>query len=203
MLDLLDRKLRAFIYCEKAADVMKAIEIHEKHKLDSVLVLSPECYKAAAFIAQKKLPVILDAQLIAWETDEQTDTEEMKVNPRIFSKAGVKFALQNDTSQYGARYLWYQAATAVKHGVKRAEALKAVTLYPAQMIGVDKRFGSIEPGKDARLLFLTGDPLDAQTWVNQVMIKGEFVYEKDKDVRLKKLLETPKSEKKEKKDQPK
>ena len=203
MFDLLDRKLRAFIYCENSADVLKAIEINEKHKLDSVLVLSPECYKAAAFIARKKLPVILDAQLIAWETDEKTDAEIMKVNPQIFNKAGVKFALQNDASQYGSRYLWYQAATAVRYGVKRAEALKAVTLYPAQIIGVDNRLGSIEPGKDASLLFLTGDPLDAQTWVDQVMIKGEFVYEKDKDVRLKKLLEAPEAEEKEKKDQPK
>ncbi len=192
MLDLLDRKLKAFIYCPTAADVLKAIEIHDTHKLDTVLVLTPACYKAAGAIAKKKLPVILDARLITWETDEQTNDEKMKVLPQILHKAGVKFAFQTDTSQYGTRYLWYQAATAVKHGVPRSEAIKAITLNPAQFMGIDKRLGSIAPGKDASLLFLTGDPLDAQTWVDQVMINGEMVYERAKDRRLKNITDIPK-----------
>ena len=53
--------------------------------------------------------------------------------------------------------------------------------------------GSIAPGKDASLIFLTGDPLDAQTWVDKVMIGGDIVYEKAKDRRLRKLLDIPKS----------
>jgi len=75
--------------------------------------------------------------------------------------------------------------------MKREEALKSITLYPAQFIGVDNRLGSIETGKEATLIFLTGDPLDAQSWVDQVMIAGEIVYDKAKDERLKKLLEPP------------
>ena len=191
MVDLLNKKLTAFIYCNRAADVPKAIEIQKTTELNTVLVLGPDCYKAAGLIARSKLPVILDSQLIVWETNEQTNEEEMKVIPMIFHKAGVKFAFQTDTSQYGRRYLWYQAATAVKHGMKRTEALKSITLYPAQFIGVDNRLGSIETGKEATLLFLTGDPLDAQSWVDQVMIAGEIVYERAKDERLKKLLEPP------------
>ena len=191
MVDLLNKKLTAFIYCDRAADVPKAIEIQKTHELKTVLVLGPDCYKAAGLIAKSKLPVILDSQLIVWETNEQTNEEEMKVVPMIFHKAGVKFAFQTDTSQYGRRYLWYQAATAVKHGMKRNEALKSITLYPARFIGVDNRLGSIETGKEATLLFLTGDPLDAQSWVDQVMIAGEIVYERAKDERLKKLLEPP------------
>ena len=191
MVDLLNKKLTAFVYCNRAADVPKAIEIQKTTELNTVLVLGPDCYKAAGLIARSKLPVILDSQLIVWETNEQTNEEEMKVIPMIFHKAGVKFAFQTDTSQYGRRYLWYQAATAVKHGMKRTEALKSITLYPAQFIGVDNRLGSIETGKEATLLFLTGDPLDAQSWVDQVMIAGEIVYERAKDERLKKLLEPP------------
>jgi imidazolonepropionase-like amidohydrolase len=171
--------------------VPKALEIQQTHKLNAVLVLSPDCYKAADLIARSKLPVILDPQLIVWETNEQTNEEEMKIIPKIFHKAGVRFAFQTDTSQYGRRYLWYQAATAVKHGMKRIEALKSITLYPAQFIGVDDRLGSIEAGKEATLIFLTGDPLDSQSWVDQVMIAGEIVYERAKDERLKKLLEEP------------
>jgi imidazolonepropionase-like amidohydrolase len=191
MIDLLNKKLTAFIYCDRAADVPKAIEIQEMHKLNTVLVLSPDCYKAVDLIAEKKLPVVLDPQLIVWETNEETNTEEMKIVPMIFYKAGVKFAFQTDISQYGTRYLWHQAATAIKHGMKRKDALKSITLLPAQFIGVDDRLGSIEAGKEADLIFLTGDPLDAQTWVDQVMIGGEIVYERAKDKRLKKLLEKP------------
>ena len=191
MVDLLNKRLTAFVFCDRAADVPKALEIQQAHKLNVVLVLSPDCYKAADLIARSKLPVILDPQLIVWETNEQTNEEEMKIIPRIFHKAGVKFAFQTDTSQYGRRYLWYQAATAVKHGMKRIEALKSITLYPAQFIGVDDRLGSIEAGKEATLIFLTGDPLDSQSWVDQVMIAGEIVYERAKDERLKKLLEEP------------
>jgi len=191
MVDLSNKKLTAFIYCDRAADVPKAIEIQKTHGLNTVLVLSPDCYKAVGLIAKSKLPVVLDSQLIIWETNEQTNEEEMKVIPMIFHKAGVKFAFQTDTSQYGRRYLWYQAATAVKYGMKRQEALKSITLYPAQFIGVDNRLGSIETGKEATILFLTGDPLDGQSWVDQVMIAGEIVYERAKDERLKKLLEPP------------
>jgi imidazolonepropionase-like amidohydrolase len=191
MVDLLNKKLTAFIYCDRAADVPKAIEIQKTHQLNAVLVLSPDCYKAADLIANSKLPVVLDPELIIWETNEQTNEEEMKVIPMIFHKAGVKFAFQTDTSQYGRRYLWYQAATAVKYGMQRQEALKSITLYPAQFIGVDNRLGSIETGKEATMLFLTGDPLDAQSWVDRVMIAGEMVYERSKDERLKKLLEPP------------
>jgi len=192
MIDLSNRKLTAFIYCDKAADVAKAIEIQETYNFNAVLVLGPEGYKAVDLIRSKKLPVILHPNLIVWETNEQTHAEEMKVVPLIFHKAGVKFAFQTDTSQYGRRYLWHQAATAVRYGMERTEALKSITLYPAQFIGVDDRFGSIESGKEASLLFLTGDPLDAQTWVDRVIIGGEIVYDKAKDVRLKKLLEKPK-----------
>jgi imidazolonepropionase-like amidohydrolase len=191
MVDLLNKKLTAFIYCDRAADVPKAIEIQKTYELNAVLVLSPDCYKAVDLIAKSKLPVVLDPELIVWETNEQTNEEEMKVVPMIFYKAGVKFAFQTDTSQYGRRYLWYQAATAVKYGMKREDALKSITLYPAQFIGVDKRLGSIETGKEATMIFLTGDPLDAQSWVDRVMITGEIVYERAKDERLKKLLEPP------------
>lgn len=191
MVDLLDGKLTAFIYCDRATDVPAAIRIQQEHKLKAVLVLSAECYKAADLIAASTLPVVLPPDLVIWETDEMTQEEQMVVLPAIFDKAGVHFAFQTDTSDYGSRYLWYQAATAVKYGMKRAEALKSITLYPAQFMGVEDRFGSVQPGKEATLLFLTGDPLDVQTWVDKVMIAGEIVYERDKDKRLKELLEEP------------
>jgi imidazolonepropionase-like amidohydrolase len=194
MIDLIEGRITAFVYCPRASDVVKAFELSAEPEFPMVPVLGPDCYKAADLLAEKGLPVILDSQLVVWETNEDTETEEMKFVPRIFADAGVKFAMQRAGSAYGSRYLWFQAAQAVAHGVDREEALKAITLHPAEIIGLGDRLGSIDKGKDANLLILTGDPLDAQTWVDQVLIGGEVVYDRAEDKRLKKLLEERKPE---------
>ena len=82
-----------------------------------------------------------------------------------------------------------QAATAVKYGIPRAEALKAITLWPAEILGLGARLGSLEKGKDANLVLLTGDPLDTASWVDRVFIEGQTVYERAKDERLKRVTE--------------
>jgi len=125
---------------------------------------------------------------VLWETDEDHDKEVRHVIPVEFHKAGVKYALEAQTGALATRYLWFQAATAVSFGVPRAEALRAITLTPAELIGVGDRVGSIEAGKDANLLLITGDPLDSKTWVDTVLIEGKTVYERKNDIRLRKLL---------------
>jgi imidazolonepropionase-like amidohydrolase len=186
--DMVEGRMTAYIYCPKDADVVKAIELIDAHKLKAVLVLGTDCYKSAPLIAKKKLPVILDSQLIAWETDEDHDREIRHVLPAIFQQAGVKYAFQVQTGNEAARYLWYQAATAVKYGVPRDAALRAITLTAAEIIGVADRVGSIEVGKDANLLLLTGDPLDVKTWVDTVVLDGKVAYERKNDTRLQRLL---------------
>ena len=73
-------------------------------------------------------------------------------------------------------------------GVPRSAALRAITLTPAELIGVEDRVGSLQVGKDANLLLLTGDPLASSTWVDRVFIEGKMVYERKNDTRLQKLL---------------
>jgi len=189
MIDLKQGLITAFVYCPEASDVAKAFELADAYQLKIVPVLGARCYKAADLLAQRGLPVILDSALVVWETNEDTETEEMKVVPKIMADAGVRFALQRDPNNYETRYLWMAAARCVAYGLSREEALKAITLYPAEIIGVGDRVGSIEVGKDANLLILTGDPLDAQTWVDEVLIEGKVCYRRADDERLKRLLE--------------
>jgi imidazolonepropionase-like amidohydrolase len=189
MIDLRNGLLSAFVYCPEASDVAKAFLLADEYKLKIVPVLGPRCYKAADLLAKRGLPVILDSALVVWETNEDTETEEMKVVPKIMADAGAKFALQRDAGNYETRYLWMAAARCVAYGISREEALKSVTLYPAEIIGLADRVGSLEVGKDANLLILTGDPLDAQTWVDQVLIEGKVRYRRAEDERLKRLLE--------------
>lgn len=194
VIDLLEGKLKAFVYCPGASDVVKAFQLSDELGFQMTPILGPDCADAAGFLAEKGVPVILDSTLIAWETDEETETEKQRVVPQIMAEAGVKFALQRNARSLDAQYFWMQAARCVAHGVSREEALRAVTLTPAEIIGMGERVGSIEEGKDANLQILTGDPLDAQTWVDKVLIGGEVVYDRAEDERLERLLEERKPE---------
>lgn len=186
---LLRGALPAMVYCPTASDVIKAVELSETYKFRMVLVLGRDAWKAAGEIARRKLEVVLAPDFAYWETDPETHEEVLRVGTEVFAKAGVPISLQTDGSTLGSSYLWYQAAVAVRHGLPRAEALKAVTLGPAKLLGLDGRLGSIEKGKDATLVILTADPLDAQAWVDLVLVEGRPVYERSKDLRLKRLLE--------------
>lgn len=188
MARLLQAKMPALVYCDTSSDVLRAIELSKRYKFRMKLVLGRETWRAAPDIAQEKLEVILPADMIFWETDDTRHEEVLRVLPTVFFKAGIPFAFQTDGSSLGAGYLWYQAASAVRHGLPRAEAIKAATLNPARILGLADRLGSLEKGKDGNLVVLTGDPLDAQTWVDQVLIEGSVVYERSKDAKLQRVL---------------
>lgn len=198
---LLKGEVPAFIYCEAAMDVPHALKLTQDYKLKTILVLGKDCYKAAKLVAASKLPVILDPTLVFWESDPRTGEDKKIAVPKIYRDAGVKMTFQvtgiaagnlfrapDLPATLGTNYLWYQAATAVKYGMPVPEALEAITLRPAQVLGVDSMAGSIQPGKDADLVLLTGDPLKINTWVHSTLVRGKVVYEREKDRKLQHLL---------------
>ncbi len=189
MANLLQGKMWALVYCPDASSVLRAIDLSRQFKFKMKLVVGHDAWKAAKEIAAAKLEVILDPSLVYWETDEEKHDEVLRIAPIAFWKAGVKFAFQTDPSRFGTSYMWYQAATAVKYGLPREEALKAGTIYPARILGLADRMGSIEKGKAADLVILTGDPLDTMTWVDTVLVGGRVVYERSKDEKLKRILD--------------
>lgn len=188
---LLSGKNSAIIYCEKAMDVGQALRIIKEFDLKASLVVGRDCYKAAKQIAAAELPVILDSTLVFWEEDPRTREEKKIVLPQIFQEAGVKFVFQTarpGAGTIGSNYLWYQAATCVRYGMSEDDALAAITSRPAKYLNVDKFVGSIEAGKDADLVLLSGPPLKLTTWVEKTIVGGEVVYEKEKDEQLRRLL---------------
>jgi imidazolonepropionase-like amidohydrolase len=186
---LLKGALPALLYCPTASDVLKGLELAETYKFKAVLVLGRDGWRAADEVAKRKMDVVLAPELAYWETDEEKHEEVRRLGAPAFVKAGLRVALQTDASAYGSGYLWHQAATAVKFGVPRAEALKAVTLWPAEILGLGARLGSLEKGKDANLVVMTGDPLDIQSWVDRVLIEGQTAYDRSKDERLRRVTE--------------
>ena len=194
VIDLLDGKHIAYLYVPSAAEVPEALRIANSHKFETVLVLGPSCHKAARRLSGLKQPVILDATMEYWETDPETDEEDLLCPAAEFAKRGIPFALSTGGSGGSSwrgggvsgaqRYPWWQMAAAIKHGVDRKTALESLTITPARVLGLDDEVGSVEEGKVANLQILTGDPLEATTWVDTVILEGVVAYERSKDPRL-------------------
>lgn len=182
-------QLPVFIYCPTASDIHRALDLAAAHGLKVKLVLGRDGWRAAEELARRNVEVVLDPTLEYWESDEERHEEVLREGVKPLVRPGIKVAFQTDGSLFGSSQLWHQAAMAVRQGVPRDSALKAATLWPAEMLGLGARLGSLEKGKDATVLLLSGDPLDAQTWVEVVIIDGRIVYERSKDERLKRLFE--------------
>jgi imidazolonepropionase-like amidohydrolase len=186
IIDLLQKKLRGWLYVPGAAEVPEALRLAAE--LDLVLVLGERMHKAIDELATLQAPVVLDETLEYWETDPETKVERKIATPKLFADAGIPFALS--LGQGGATAnAWWQLATCVRSGVDRRTALEALTIVPARLLGLEDQVGTIAPGKLANLQVLTGDPLQATTWVDTVVLEGQVVYERSKDPRLQYLFE--------------
>lgn len=200
---LTNGRLDAFVSCPGAADVPFAIAFAKKHGFlaRTTFCLGGEAYKAVDALKAAGRPVVLPPGLTHREVNPANGREEATFLGKIFADAGIRFGLQTFiSSSYAERYLWYQAALCVRNGVDRDSALKAMTLWPAEILGLEGRLGGITVGRDADLVILSGDPLSAQTHVDTVLLAGKVVYEREKDFRLRRLLtgsdeDEPKAEK--------
>ena len=189
LLRVVEGKLPVFLYCDSATAVDLALEVARENGFlaSTTLVLEGDSWKAADQIATANVPVILSPNLVYTERDPVTGKELQTFVPGVFDKKNVRFALQSLTTS--AQSLWFQAATCVGWGLERKKALDAVTRTPAEILKLGKRVGSLEVGKDANLLLLSGDPLSVKTTVQYVVIEGNLVYDRSKDVRVKHLVQ--------------
>ncbi len=191
LVKLKDGRLAAWIYCGAATDVAPAIHTakHNGFLDQTVFVLGTEAYRAVEELKQAGRPVVLSAELVHRERDPITGELRETFIPKVIHDAGLSFALQpNPSSSLAERYLGYQAARCVRHGIPREAALRAVTINPARILGVDDRLGSLQVGKAGYVVVLSGDPLDFNSWVEKAYVNGILAYDRDKDVRLQKLL---------------
>ncbi|RJR42930.1 MAG: amidohydrolase [Desulfobacteraceae bacterium] len=174
LIPVIEGKLRAMIHSHRADDIMTAIRISEEFGLRFSIEHATEGYKIADLLAARKIPCVVGPIFFSrmkYELREMTPR-----NPGILSRAGVKVAIQTDEMS-AVKYLRINAALAVQQGMGEEEALKAITIYPAEIIGIADRIGSLEKGKDADLVVLSGHPLDYRSVPELVLIDGEKVFE--------------------------
>ncbi|MFH1573846.1 MAG: amidohydrolase family protein [Acidobacteriota bacterium] len=176
---LLDGRLTAFFECYRVDDIMTALRLIDEFKLKALLVGCAEGFRIPEEIARRGIPVIVGPMGIG---PKRMETQEVKIeNAAILAKAGIKVVIQSDDALGlgSLEELPLAAALAVKGGLDRSAALRAITLTAAEVLGVADRVGSLEPGKDADMVVFDGDPLDYRTRVIRVLIDGKTVYEKN------------------------
>ncbi|MCD4753181.1 MAG: amidohydrolase [Anaerolineaceae bacterium] len=173
LVKVLRRELKARIHCHRADDILTAIRIAEEFNLDFTIEHATEGYKVAKILAEKQIPVIVGPAFLSRPKFEMRGMTPK--NPGILAKAGVKVAIQTDEMS-AVKFLPINAALAVREGMPEEEALKAITITPAEIIGVADRVGSLEVGKDADFVVLDGPPLNILSHVERVFIDGEQVF---------------------------
>jgi imidazolonepropionase-like amidohydrolase len=188
--DFVQKKLQGWLYVPSYAEVEEALRLMQE--LDLVLVLGANIDEAVLSLAKVKGAVVLDETIEYFEKDEETQLEKQICSAKLLADASVPFALTLGTSGPSS-YPWWQLGTCVRHGVPRETALAALTTVPAKLLGLDDQIGSLAEGKLGNLQVLSGDPLQATTWVETVVLEGEVVYERKNDPRLKYLFEAPKA----------
>lgn len=163
-------------------EIRRAVEYADRQRLRLVILGGAEAAKITSLLKEKDVPVIY-GPLQRLPTHEDDPYDLPYATPAILARAGVRFAISaGDTSK--ARNLPFEAGTAAGSGLSEAEALRAITLYPAQILGVGDRLGSLEPGKLANLVITDGDLLEIRTQVRQVFINGRPIPLESKHTRL-------------------
>jgi len=164
----------------RAINIRTALKLAEEHDLKLILDECTEGYKVAEEIAQKNVPVVLGPfYYYPGSSSQYREGREVNWNNAgILANAGVKVALASGAQSQPIDLL--TAATfAVRHGMPRDKALKAITMTPAEILGIADRVGSLEKGKDADILILSGDPLKVTTRIERVILNGKTVHKTD------------------------
>jgi len=170
MKQVLKREIPLRAHAHRADDMITAIRIAEEFNVDLSLEHSTEGHRITNVLFEKKIPVVWGPCLIPrgkWEVRELSFE-----TPKILWKKGIKFAIMSDGLGQAVSFLPINAMMAVKHGLSKEEAIKAITINPAEILGVSDKVGSLEPGKDADIVIMNGDPFDIMSKVEKVIING-------------------------------
>jgi imidazolonepropionase-like amidohydrolase len=164
-------------HCHRADDIATAMRLAAEFGYDLVIDHGTEAYLIADKIAAAGIPVVTGPLITARSKVELRN--RTMANPGLLAAAGVTVAIATDHPVVPVHLLIVQAALAVREGLDRAEALRAVTLTPARIMRVAERTGSLAPGKDADITVWSGDPFDVMSRVEAAYVGGREVYRYD------------------------
>lgn len=179
---LLRGEIPLMIEANAAIDIRRAIKWVKDKNVKAILTGVSEGWRIAEEIASSGLHVITGPVLTI--PSRQSDRYDAAYsNPGLLAKAGVKVALRTNNAE-NARNLPFHAGFAAAYGMGKEEALRAVTIHPAEMFGVDDQVGSLQEGKIANLFISDGDPFEPRTQISHLFIKGYKIPMTNRQIRL-------------------
>ncbi|MFW9925919.1 MAG: amidohydrolase, partial [Candidatus Thorarchaeota archaeon] len=172
LIKVLNREIPIHAHAHRADDIATVIRIAKEFDIDVVLIHCTEGHKITKLIAKSGFPAVVGPTMY-WTSKPETRERSFQTVIELHN-AGVKVALQTD-SLTPMNYFPILPMNIIKEGMNKDDALKSVTINPAEILKIDDRVGSLEPGKDADIVIWSGDPFDFYSKVEQVFIEGKSI----------------------------
>jgi len=174
MIPVLERHVPVMVWAGEVQEIQAAVAWAARENLRLIIAGGYDAWRATDLFKKNNVAVLAGGihRLPARRFEAY---DEPFVLPKKLHEAGILFAIISQDEAAHERSLPYHAATAAAYGLPKDEALKALTLYPAQIFGVADRVGSLETSKDATLIVTTGDPLEITTQIQMEFIQGRKI----------------------------
>lgn len=181
---LFEKKQKLFVHADQVKQLLTSIDFVNEFGFDVVIVGGSESYQIARLLKTSNIAVILSEEH-ALPATEDDDIDQPFKTPAALQQAGVLFALNDNSDNTRYRNMSYNAGTAATYGLTKEQALSAITLNTAKILGIDDKTGSLEVGKDANIVVSEGDLLDMKSsTVIMAFIQGRKVSLENKQTQL-------------------
>ncbi|MEL7566077.1 MAG: amidohydrolase [Dehalobacterium sp.] len=175
LVKVLKKEISLHAHAHRLDDIMTAVRISQEFDMPLLIVHGTDSHKVAGELAAWDIPVVSGPHLVSRAKVEMKDKTWR--TPGLLVQAGVKVALITDHPVVPIQYLSLCAAFAARAGMLEENALKSITITPAEILGVSHRIGSLSEGKDADILISSGSILSMESVVETVIINGQVVYQ--------------------------
>lgn len=176
LLPVINKELPLKAHAHRADDIFTAIRIAKEFDVKMTIEHCTEGHLIADYIKEENMDVVVGPSF-----GERSKFELKNLSfetAGVLNNAGIKTAIMTDHPVIPIQHLPMCAGFAVKYGMDKEEALKAITIYPAEILGIDDRVGSIKEGKDADIVIMNEHPFSLQSIVEYTLIDGKVVYER-------------------------
>lgn len=173
LVPVVEGRVPVVMHANLARDIKAALEFGDEFELKVILSGAQDIARVLPDVKRRNIPVLL-GPILALPAREDDPYDLLFTNAKTLYDNGIRFAIQTSDS-HNTRNLPYHAASCAAFGLPKEEALKAITIYPAQIFGIADRLGSLEVGKQANVIITDGDPLEIRTNVKRVFIAGQDI----------------------------
>ncbi|HTD94468.1 MAG TPA: amidohydrolase family protein, partial [Chitinophagaceae bacterium] len=181
---LFEKKQKLYVHANTIKQILVALDFVKEFGFDMVIVGGSDSWQVADLLKKHNVSVILQ-EPHSLPTMEDDDVDQPYKTAALLQKAGVLFSISDDNGETRGRNLAFNAGTAAAYGLTKEEALQAITLNAAKILGVSDRAGSLEVGKDANIVISEGDILDMRTSIiTDAFIQGRKIDLTDKQKQL-------------------